>query len=441
MDSQGRVALQMAIIWGGKLDVAKLLLDRGAMVGAKDNLDSAPLAVAAFLGKLEVVELFLDHGAVIDATDSRGETALYNASLRNHSGVIAELAARGANLDFQNIDGMSAFFKAASTLKTDTMDILTKCGADTDARDNNGCTALARATMANNMPLITHLLQLGVDIDAEDNDGWTPLFVAMIHNEENLIRLLLTYRSNMEMTDNHGNTALHQAAILGATLVVRYILALNPFNSHNHSQLNLFGETPLALASKHDRSPIVKVLLKHGANPHHVDPNGHRALDRAMYWGSFACVRLLLKAGASVDSTALIALQQGKLDNCGDARKYNMIFSWLQSQYPQSVLPTATKSPQLADHFARTISHNDLRRRMHEKQGKPNLVLDPFKDRKSGEEAASSDPFEACIPKTPPSQIINNSTMNIKVNESSALEIGEIGTNLALGITNTVLGL
>ena len=142
-DSQSRTGLHTTIVGKGVLDVAKLLLDRGAAVDAKDQSGSTPLAVAALFGKLELVELLIDHGAVIDAVDSRGETALYNASLRNHSGVVAALAARGANVNLQNIDGMSAFFKAASTLKNDNMDILMECGGDTDARDNNGCTALA----------------------------------------------------------------------------------------------------------------------------------------------------------------------------------------------------------------------------------------------------------------------------------------------------------
>jgi ankyrin repeat protein len=312
------------------------------------------------------------------------------------------------------------------------MDLLAECGGDTDARDNNGCTALVRATMAKNIPLITHLLQLGVDIDAQDNDEWTPLYAAMIHNDESVIRLLLPYGSNVGKTDSHDNTALNQAAILGATLVVRHILAFNPYNSTSQSRMNLFGETSLSLACKHNNSPIVKILLKHGANPHHVDPNGNRALDRAMYWGSYACVRLLLEAGAGLDGRALLALQQGKFDNSADAGSHDMILIRLRSQYPTLVLPTATTTSQLRGLFAR----------MREKQGKPPLDLDPAKDEKKDETVVSPDPFEACIPKAPSPQIINNNTTNIQANGNKALEIGAVvGTNLALNITSSVLGL
>lgn len=440
-DSQNQTGLHTTVIGKGVADVARLLLDRGAMVDVRDHLDATPLTIAAFYGKLELVELLIEYGANIDATDSRGETALYNASLRSHSDVVVALAARGADIDLKNIDGMSAFFKAASMLNTNIMNILIECGGDTDTRDSNGCTALARATMANNIPLMMHLLQLGVDIDGTDSDGWTPLLTAMVHNGENLIRPLLAYGSNVEKTDNYNNTALHQAAILGATLVTRHILALHSHNRIDYSEMNVFGETPLALACKHNSSPIVKVMLGYGVNPHHVDPNGYRALDRAMYWGSFACVRHLLEAGAGIDSRALLALQQGKHDNPDGAGNHDIILAQLGSKYPGLCLPIATMPSPLRDLFAQTMSRNHIRTRMCEKQGKPALDLISSKDEKSNEEIISPDPFESCIPKPPPSQIINNNTTNIKANGTSVMEIGAVGTSIALGITNTVLGL
>jgi len=439
-DSQGQTGLHMTAIGKNELEIAKILLERGAAIEAKDNLAATPLAAAALFGKPELAGLLVNHGAIIDATDSHGETAFYNASLRKHYDVLAVLATRGANLDLRNVDGYSAFFKAASRLNIESMDLLTELGADTDTRDNNGCTPFARATMAKNIPLTRHLLGLGVDIDAEDGDGWTPLFSAMIHNDEKLINLLLPYGSTMGKTDNHGNTALNQASILGATLVVRHILAFSPPNSINHSRMNLFGETSLALASKHSNSPIVKILLKHGASPHHVDPNGHRALDRAMYWGSYACVRLFLAAGASIDTKALFALQQGKYDNIDGMGSHDMILTRLRSQYPGLAVPSAMNLSPLRDIFARSFTHNKLLARMLEKQGKPALDLNALKDDKKEDEAASPDPFEACIPELPPAQIINNNTTNINASGSTALNAGIIGTNLALGITNTVLG-
>lgn len=167
-DFRGRTGLHTTISGIGVLDVAELLIDKGADIDANYQLGLTPLAFAAVLNNLEVLKLLLDHSAAIDATDRFGLTDLYHASLRNHSTIVTALAARGIQIDLRNNDGKCAFSKAASLLKTDIKDILTECGGDTVARDNNGCTALARATMAKNIPLITHLLQLGVDIDAEE---------------------------------------------------------------------------------------------------------------------------------------------------------------------------------------------------------------------------------------------------------------------------------
>lgn len=69
---------------------------------------------------------------------------------------------------------------------------------------------------------------------------------------------------------------------------------------------------------------------------------------------------------------------------------------------------------------------------MREKQGKLALVLDPSED-EIEEEVFSPDPFEACIPKRAPSQVINNNA--VKEKESRGLEIG---VGAVLGVTNAV---
>ena len=71
-----------ALSWAaleGKEEIAELLIEAGADIGAK-NLDGAtPLHAAAFMGQLEIVKLLLDYGADVTAKTLNGETPLDTA--------------------------------------------------------------------------------------------------------------------------------------------------------------------------------------------------------------------------------------------------------------------------------------------------------------------------------------------------------------------------
>ncbi len=60
----------------GYLKIAKLLLDRGALVDVLDPFDVTPLHNAAWNGNLEMTKLLLDSGADINASTYDGETPL-----------------------------------------------------------------------------------------------------------------------------------------------------------------------------------------------------------------------------------------------------------------------------------------------------------------------------------------------------------------------------
>lgn len=71
-----------ALSWAaleGKEEIAELLIEAGADIGAK-NLDGAtPLHAAAFMGQLEIVKLLLDYSADVTAKTLNGETPLDSA--------------------------------------------------------------------------------------------------------------------------------------------------------------------------------------------------------------------------------------------------------------------------------------------------------------------------------------------------------------------------
>jgi ankyrin repeat protein len=94
----GEIVPLLSAAGAGCLEVARLLIDRGANVNARDRDGWTPLIKAAQAGHAEMVQLLLDHGADMRAADNDGRTAWMLAAVGGHND-IAEIFKRArANL-------------------------------------------------------------------------------------------------------------------------------------------------------------------------------------------------------------------------------------------------------------------------------------------------------------------------------------------------------
>ena len=71
----------------GELEVATLLLERGAELDALDKNAERPLSLACSFGRTNCAALLLDKGAAINASDKDGNTAMHWAVMNAESGV------------------------------------------------------------------------------------------------------------------------------------------------------------------------------------------------------------------------------------------------------------------------------------------------------------------------------------------------------------------
>ena len=78
------------------MDGARLLLDAGADVNARQHGGYVPLHAAANRGAVDLVDLLLDRGADPGAAAEDGRRAVDFARERGHAEVVARLVARGA---------------------------------------------------------------------------------------------------------------------------------------------------------------------------------------------------------------------------------------------------------------------------------------------------------------------------------------------------------
>ncbi|KAE8361129.1 ankyrin repeat protein [Aspergillus caelatus] len=92
----------------GRLEAARLLIDRGADPIMRNGWGQAPLSWAAENGHQDVAKPLLDRGAKHDSQDARyHRTALHWASLNGHAHFVELLLKHGANPHLSDYNGQS----------------------------------------------------------------------------------------------------------------------------------------------------------------------------------------------------------------------------------------------------------------------------------------------------------------------------------------------
>jgi ankyrin repeat protein len=82
---------------GGSVEIAEMIMAKGADPNAKNNYGLAPIHIAADKGHADFVAFLLEHGASIDARSMVGKTALHYAREAGHEDVVEALVAKGAS--------------------------------------------------------------------------------------------------------------------------------------------------------------------------------------------------------------------------------------------------------------------------------------------------------------------------------------------------------
>ncbi|XP_032879098.1 ankyrin-2 isoform X30 [Amblyraja radiata] len=312
----------------GNVNVATLLLNRGAAVDFTARNGITPLHVASKRGNTNMVKLLLDRGSHIDAKTRDGLTPLHCAARSGHDGAVEILLERGAPMLARTKNGLSPLHMSAqgdhvecvkhllqhkAPVDDVTLDYLTAlhvaahCGhyrvtkllldkrANPNARALNGFTPLHIACKKNRVKVMELLVKYGASIQAITESGLTPIHVAAFMGHLNIVLLLLQNGASPDVSNIRGETALHMAARAGQVEVVRCLL-------RNGAQVDAKAredQTPLHIASRLGKTEIVQLLLQHMAFPDACTTNGYTPLHISAREGQEDVASILLEAGAS----------------------------------------------------------------------------------------------------------------------------------------------
>jgi ankyrin repeat protein len=327
----------------GRLDIAWLLLDRGANANSAGNFGRTPLHLVAGgtrnfeRDRIRTAQLLLEKGADPNALDWYHATPLHLASYYGRIAIARALLDGGADINSKDNKGRTPLHSVAEGRHLYSTDdgirvakLLLEHGADINAADDDDRTPLHLASYHGRDNIVRVLLDGKATTNAKAKQGWTPLHEVAIggdyYSRDNprvlIARLLLQRGADVNVSNDDNQVPLHLASYFGKVDVVSVLLNAGA----NASAKNAQGQTPLHLASQSPyQGPdcsqcngvgVAKLLLEHGTDVDVQDQNHATPLDLASHYGRTEIASLLLhhgdKANTKIDQRA--TLHQPGLD-------------------------------------------------------------------------------------------------------------------------------
>jgi ankyrin repeat protein len=307
-EADGTTALHWAS-YRDDLESAGLLIRAGAKVNASNDLGVTPLWSASLNGSEAMVRRLLSAGANPNAALLAGETPVMVASRSGNPVVVEQLIARGAVVNARAARGQNALMWAVSQKHPAVVKVLLAHGADLHARSDvwsqvmavpphgylpynraipaGGETALMFAARVGDLASAKLLVAAGATVNDADAWGVSATSLAAHSGYTELVELLLEKGADPNAAAP-GFAALHEAIMRRDEKMVSALLAhgadanapLRTWTPTRRSSDDfnfapeLVGATPFWLAARFSESGVMRLLVKHGADPlfvHHGD--------------------------------------------------------------------------------------------------------------------------------------------------------------------------
>jgi ankyrin repeat protein len=153
------LALFAAAIQGDTAQIEALLVSNRSLVSAQSTDGWTPLHLAAFFGKLDAARLLLNKGAEVNArsTNAMQNMPLHAAAAGKHSDVIKLLIEHGASANARQHGGWTPLHAVAQTGDLESARALVAAGADVQTRADNNQTALDLALTKAQQAMVDYL--------------------------------------------------------------------------------------------------------------------------------------------------------------------------------------------------------------------------------------------------------------------------------------------
>jgi len=316
--ADGTTALHWAS-YRDDLESADLLIRSGANVNARNDLGATPLWAACQNGSESMVRRLLTAGANPNAALLLGETPMMVAARSGNPALVELLAAKGANVNARAARGQTALMWAVAQKHPEVVKVLIANGADIHARSDSWTevmavpphgyleynraiphgseTALMFAARVDDLASAKLLVAAGANVNDEDAWGVSAGVLAAHSGFTDVVEFLLEKGANAD-SDRAGFTALHEAVMRRDENLVKVLLdhgadANLPVRSWTPTRRSsrdfnfppeLIGATPFWLAARFTEPEVMRLLVKHGADPLFVLRSERMVEGRGVAW-------------------------------------------------------------------------------------------------------------------------------------------------------------
>ncbi len=296
-----------ALHWAAYLDdleMARLLVRTGADVNAANRYGVRPLSLACTNGSEAIVELLLKAGADPNTKMRGGETALMTAARTGKLGPVKALLARGVDVNAREQRNQTALMWAAAEGHAAVALALLQAKAEFRTPLPSGFTPLFFAVREGRLDVVRVLVKAGADVNEamqprksftrSPRRGTSPLVLAVENGHFELAVALL--EAGADPNDQRsGYTALHTLTWVrkpnrgdeedgdpapigsGNLTSLQFVDKLVEHGADVNARLKRgasgrgvlgrAGATPFLLAAKTADVPLMRALVKHGADP------------------------------------------------------------------------------------------------------------------------------------------------------------------------------
>ncbi|KAF9772119.1 hypothetical protein IL306_010177 [Fusarium sp. DS 682] len=305
------------------LSCAKLLINAGASLTAKNEYGDTALNGAIRWASSEAVEFLLEHGARIDEKDSEGRTVLNMAAGWGSFAALKVILSHKEDIGHLMHDSDKGPVNQAVEIENKKcLKLLLNHGFSANTVTSAGETPLMKAIQNERIDLCKMLLDSDADPDLAPENVKTPLIQAISKGNLDIVKLLIEYKANIDKREPPPDH-VHAAADWGEPEIFQYLLenGADP-NARDSDDIPVIGAAASGghtnmvrwlaeanadvnvtyLSNKttplHEAVPypdMVSVLLQHGADISQVTVDSETALDLAISANNLKTVQIMLE--------------------------------------------------------------------------------------------------------------------------------------------------
>ena len=292
----------------GVAEIIELINEGGINASSKTEINigdvvhyanSTPLMIASSYNHYNIAKALIDNGALVNLRAGDGFNALMEAVRTGNIEIAKLLINNNSDINIKNKDGKNMIMIACENGNEEMFNLLIENNADINAKSSWGASALIYASENGNINIMKYLIDNGIDVNGKaDDNGDTPLLWAVTgKNPYEASKLLIENGADVNAANDSG---VAPATILAAS--TPKVVKLLKDNGADLDTKFLDYYPPIAIAAGAGNLEIVKALVENGADVNYY-PNdiNYTAIFHAIDQHNYEVAEYLFKNGVDLN--------------------------------------------------------------------------------------------------------------------------------------------